>query len=133
VLSGGEEQLKLIKETSKSKKPVFKNPFTKKTRRLSAQSENVPTDHDTKLGISPQNASQVEPRLFVAKYDYVSGTTDELGFKKGDLLYVMDANNGNWWFARAKQSGQEGYVPSNFVVELDTKKCVVLIYSYIAK
>ena len=122
MLSGGEEQLKLIKETSKSKKPIFKNSFTKKTKQLPAQSEDVQNDYDTKLGINPQNASHVEPRLFVAKYNYASSITDDLNFKKGDLLYVIDTNDGDWWFARAKQSGQEGYVPSNFVVELDTKK-----------
>ena len=62
---------------------------------------------------------------FVAKYDYSARTDGDLGFKRGDLLYIMNSDDEDWWLARAKHSGQEGYIPSNYVVEykceLDTE------------
>jgi len=56
----------------------------------------------------------------VAKYDYSSNEVEYLNFKKGDLLYMLNTEEGNWWFARAKHSGQEGYVPNNYVEEFNS-------------
>ena len=55
--------------------------------------------------------------LFVGKYDYSSRTDDDLSFKKGDLLYIINTDEGDWWFARSKHTGQEGYIPNNYVAE----------------
>ena len=53
--------------------------------------------------------------LFVAKFDYLSRTNNDLGFKKGDLLYILSTDDKDWWLA-SNTSGQEGYIPSNHVV-----------------
>ena len=60
-----------------------------------------------------------EPKfpLFVGKYDYASRTDDDLSFKKGDLLYIINTDEGDWWYARSKHTGQEGYIPNNYVAE----------------
>jgi hypothetical protein len=55
--------------------------------------------------------------VFVGKYDYDSRTDDDLSFRKGDLLYVISVDEGDWWFARSKDTGREGYIPSNYVAE----------------
>jgi len=55
--------------------------------------------------------------LFVAKYDYDSRTEDDLGFKKGDLLYIINTEDADWWFAQHKDSGDKGLVPSNYIAE----------------
>ena len=55
--------------------------------------------------------------VYVGKYDYDSRTDDDLSFKKGDLLYIISTDEGDWWFARAKDSNREGYIPSNYVAE----------------
>ena len=55
--------------------------------------------------------------IFVGKYDYDSRTDDDLSFKKGDLMYIISTDEGDWWFARAKDTGREGYIPSNYVAE----------------
>ena len=55
--------------------------------------------------------------VFVGKYDYDSRTDDDLSFKKGDLMYIISTDEGDWWFARSKDNGQEGYIPSNYVAE----------------
>ena len=55
--------------------------------------------------------------VYVGKYDYDSRTDDDLSFKKGDLLYIISTDEGDWWFARSKDNGREGYIPSNYVAE----------------
>ena len=55
--------------------------------------------------------------LFVAKYDYKSETVKAMSFSKGDKLYIINDDDKDWWFARAKGSGQEGCVPSSYVAE----------------
>ena len=55
--------------------------------------------------------------LFVAKYDYDSHTEDELSFRKGDLLYIINTEEGDWWYAQHKDNGGKGFVPSNYIAE----------------
>ena len=54
---------------------------------------------------------------YVGKFDYDSRTDDDLGFKKGDLMYVISIDDDDWWWVRSEKTGKEGYVPSNYVVE----------------
>lgn len=56
--------------------------------------------------------------VFVAKYDYERRAEEDLGFKRGDLLCVLDSTEDkNWWLACSKKGGKKGYIPSNHVVE----------------
>ena len=55
--------------------------------------------------------------VFVGKYDYDSRTDDDLSFKKGDLLYIISTDEGDWWFAQSMITGKEGYIPSNHVAK----------------
>lgn len=63
---------------------------------------------------------EVKHAVFVGKYDYDSRTDDQLSFKKGDLMDVTNMDNDGWWLARFKDSGREGYIPSNYVAEWKT-------------
>lgn len=65
------------------------------------------------MSVEEQNYS-----LYVGKCDYIPRTKADLGFKKKDLLYVVNTDDKNWWFAKAKHSGEEGYIPSNFVAKI---------------
>ena len=64
-------------------------------------------------------SSKAEPThpLFVAKYDYKSQTEKDMSFKKGDELFIINNDDKDWWFAKAKNSGQEGCVLSSYVAE----------------
>ena len=57
-------------------------------------------------------------KLFIAKYDYDARTDEDLSFKKGELLEVLDDTCGDWWRARSRTTQLEGYVPNNFVAEV---------------
>ena len=58
--------------------------------------------------------------LFVGKYDYISRADDDLDFNKGDLMHIINADEDDWWYARSKDTGLEGYIPSNYVAEYNT-------------
>ena len=57
-------------------------------------------------------------KIFVALYDYDARTDEDLSFKKGEHLEILNDTQGDWWFARSKSSKQEGYIPSNYVARL---------------
>ena len=60
-------------------------------------------------------------KTFVALYDYDARTDEDLSFKKGDLLEIMNDTQGDWWYARSKtnKTGKiEGYIPSNYVAKV---------------
>ncbi|XP_003781652.1 tyrosine-protein kinase FRK [Otolemur garnettii] len=80
---------------------------------------------------SPEAPGAQEPepersprRYFVALFDYQARTAEDLSFRVGDKLQVLDASHEGWWFARhlekrADGSSQQlqGYIPSNYVAE----------------
>ena len=57
-------------------------------------------------------------KIFVALYDYDARTDEDLSFKKGEHLEILNDTQGDWWFARSKTSKLEGYIPSNYVAKL---------------
>ena len=58
--------------------------------------------------------------LYVGKYDYDRRADDDLGFKKGDLMYILHTNDEDWWMAHSKETGKEGFIPSNYVAKWKT-------------
>lgn len=65
-----------------------------------------------------QPPTQSPIKLFIAKYDYDARTDEDLSFKKGELLEILDDTCGDWWRARSRTSQKEGYVPNNFIAEV---------------
>lgn len=57
-------------------------------------------------------------KVFVALYDYDARTDEDLSFKKGEHLDIINDTQGDWWFARSKATKREGYIPSNYVAKL---------------
>lgn len=56
--------------------------------------------------------------VFVALYDYDARTDEDLSFRKGEQLEILNDTQGDWWLARSKKTRQEGYIPSNYVARL---------------
>lgn len=42
----------------------------------------------------------------------VDAQNDELSFDEGDLLYILDMSNADWW--KAKCGDATGLIPSNY-------------------
>lgn len=73
----------------------------------------------------PSPATRREPqpssgsgKLFVALYDYDARTDEDLSFKKGEQLEILNDTQGDWWYARSKTTRNEGYIPSNYVAKV---------------
>jgi len=61
-------------------------------------------------------STQPCPEVYVGKYDYTATDSDQLSFKKGDLITVLSKEE-EWWSAQLQSTGERGKIPSNFVVE----------------
>ena len=48
-----------------------------------------------------------------AVFNYKAEEEDELSFSEGDILYVLDSSDPDWWKARCR--GVEGLIPTNMV------------------
>uniref|UniRef100_A0A8C4RTW3 Tyrosine-protein kinase n=1 Tax=Erpetoichthys calabaricus TaxID=27687 RepID=A0A8C4RTW3_ERPCA len=62
-------------------------------------------------------------RCYVALFDYTSRTPEDLNFKTGDKLEVLDKSYDEWWMAKAlsgRSMGKQGYIPSNYVVPMQS-------------
>lgn len=53
--------------------------------------------------------------LFQALYDYDARTEDDLSFKKGQKLKILNNSDGDWWQAQLFGTSKTGYIPSNYV------------------
>lgn len=54
-------------------------------------------------------------KTYRALYPYVAQQPDELSIEEGDVIYVTDQSDCNWWKATCK--GKGGLVPSNYMSE----------------
>ncbi|KAJ6654293.1 hypothetical protein lerEdw1_007215 [Lerista edwardsae] len=69
------------------------------------------------LGAPP--SSPLQEKLVVALYDYESTHDGDLVLRKGEQLRILEESM-EWWKAQSLTTGQVGYIPSNFVVRLNT-------------
>jgi hypothetical protein len=70
------------------------------------------------LNVPQAGAGQHPPppqALFTATavYDCNPGAADELGFRAGQIMEILDANDANWWIGRI--GGNVGNVPASHV------------------
>ena len=86
----------------------------------------VPVMHSSTNGLDPSRPlpdpvnepNNLQTKTFVALYDYDARTDEDLSFKKGEHLEILNDTQGDWWFARSKATKVEGYIPSNYVAKL---------------
>ncbi|XP_044762524.1 tyrosine-protein kinase Src42A-like [Coccinella septempunctata] len=68
-----------------------------------------------RMNLSPSVKSS---KIFVALYDYEARTNEDLEFKKGEYLEILNDKLKDWWLARSKNTKKKGYIPSNYVAML---------------
>ncbi|XP_060769473.1 tyrosine-protein kinase SRK2 [Neoarius graeffei] len=62
-------------------------------------------------------------RVYTALWDYTARTTEDLSFRAGDQLEVLDQSSPDWWIARlltGTSAHSQGYIPSNYVAPLES-------------
>ena len=73
---------------------------------------NKPTSIMSAHSMMPQSKGIM---VFVALYDYDARTNEDLTFRKGERLQIIDNTDSDWWLAKSLTTYQEGYIPSNYV------------------
>ncbi|XP_017104093.1 tyrosine-protein kinase Src42A isoform X3 [Drosophila bipectinata] len=68
--------------------------------------------------IPESDSAGANAKIFVALYDYDARTDEDLSFRKGEHLEILNDTQGDWWLARSKKTRSEGYIPSNYVAKL---------------
>ncbi|CAL4135372.1 unnamed protein product, partial [Meganyctiphanes norvegica] len=59
--------------------------------------------------------------MYIALYNYDKPSEDELSIKEGDTLELLDKDDQNyWWFAYNIVTKKQGYVPSDYIAEVDS-------------
>ncbi|XP_030219314.1 tyrosine-protein kinase Lyn [Gadus morhua] len=58
-------------------------------------------------------------KVVVALYPYEAIHPEDLGFKKGETMMVLE-ECGEWWRAKSISSNREGFIPSNYVAQDNT-------------
>ncbi|XP_070555641.1 tyrosine-protein kinase Yes-like [Ptychodera flava] len=58
------------------------------------------------------------PQVYKALYDYEARIQDDLSFRKGEHLQIINNSDGDWWLAKSLTTKNEGYVPSNYIALL---------------
>ena len=67
---------------------------------------------------SPITSPSMDPdNLFIAIFEYNARISDDLSFKKGEKLEILNTSDGDWWLARHVDTHKEGYIPSNYVAK----------------
>ncbi|XP_051835351.1 tyrosine-protein kinase HCK isoform X1 [Antechinus flavipes] len=79
------------------------------------------TDHGSGVSqvISSHAGSENMDITVVALYDYEAIHNEDLSFRKGDQMAVLE-KSGEWWKARSLATRKEGYIPSNYVAQINS-------------
>jgi len=78
--------------------------------------DGIPKMGELPCGDSMDTASSLPQ--FVALYDYEARTIEDLSFKKGEIVEIINDTQGDWWYARSRTTKLEGYIPSNYVARV---------------
>ncbi|KAK4475085.1 hypothetical protein MN116_002177 [Schistosoma mekongi] len=82
--------------------------------------ENTVNKLDSTKITEPQTkASGSSTTIFKALYDYQAQRSDELNFRRGDTLKLLYKDTPKWWMARLISTGHQGFVPANYLSDVD--------------
>ncbi|XP_035489899.2 tyrosine-protein kinase Lyn [Scophthalmus maximus] len=71
-------------------------------------------------------------KIVVSLFSYEAMHPDDLGFKKGEKMKVLE-ECGEWWKAKSLASSKEGFIPSNYVAQVDTMETEAWFFKDIAR
>ncbi|XP_037541068.1 tyrosine-protein kinase Blk [Nematolebias whitei] len=98
--------------TCSGQKPKEEGFYKKKPNSHGFNSSNHTEQKANSYSVNDEN-------VFVAQHNFKATNETDLSFKKGENLKVLK-ESGEWWLAKSLITGQEGLIPSNYVVRADT-------------
>ncbi|XP_033932185.1 tyrosine-protein kinase Blk [Pseudochaenichthys georgianus] len=97
-------------------------------RKFTTQASNQ-SNH---IARSERTLTDTDDVIFMAQHDFEATNDRDLPFKKGDKLKVLQ-DEGEWWMAKSLETGQEGYIPCNYVARADTLEVEKWFYRDISR
>ncbi|KAJ0002821.1 hypothetical protein NQD34_007970 [Periophthalmus magnuspinnatus] len=112
-----------VKQAMGCKVLSSKNGFTSQRRKSRAKPlPPTPTEEKPSRRLPPEPSEPLGPSVGMtvrAEYDYTPVSAQDLKLNKDGEYTILEMSDPNWWRAR-DQFGNEGYIPSNYVVEAKT-------------
>ncbi|NXP59514.1 LYN kinase, partial [Chloropsis cyanopogon] len=102
--------------------PVRKTERTIYVRDPTSNKQQRPANPEAQLLPGQRFVSQDAEEhgvIVVALYPYDGIHEDDLSFKKGEKLKVIE-ESGEWWRAKSLTTRKEGFIPSNYVAKVNT-------------
>ena len=97
--------------------PIVSHRQKSNTTLRSPSSSGVSSASSSSASANVSKATTDNTRFqYIAIYDYDARTKEDLTIKKGDLLEIIKRKSTAWWTAK-NESGQEGWIPSNYVAK----------------
>ncbi|XP_040204271.1 tyrosine-protein kinase Blk-like [Rana temporaria] len=92
----------------------------------------IPTSRPHNFALLNRKSNQ--GKKFVAvMYDYTPINNGDLQLQKGEKLQLLSDTVGEWWFAKSEVSGQEGYIPSNYVTQVAGLESEAFLFNNITR
>ncbi|EEB14502.1 tyrosine-protein kinase Src64B, putative [Pediculus humanus corporis] len=66
---------------------------------------------------TPFHPTLTHRRIVIAKYPYNAREAADVSFLKGDRMEILDDSEPDWWRVKHLRTGEEGFIPWNFVAE----------------
>ncbi|KTG39660.1 hypothetical protein cypCar_00023145 [Cyprinus carpio] len=104
--------------TKPEQDPIGKSVGSDDSRNQTAHYTKDPTagSKANRSTSNPAPGQDTSENIAIALYDYEAMHEGDLGFKKGDRLRILQ-ESGEWWKAASISTGQEGFIPSNYVAK----------------
>ncbi|TKC41291.1 hypothetical protein EI555_012664 [Monodon monoceros] len=99
-----------------------RDPTSNKQQRPVADSQLLPGQRFQNKGLrlhSSFSDPEEQGDIVVALYPYDGIHPDDLSFKKGEKMKVLE-EHGEWWKAKSLSTKREGFIPSNYVAKVNT-------------
>lgn len=95
----------------------FYNFFLGKNHINLSNQRYTPDPHQTHVDIirPTQTPTRQRGKIVIALHNYQAHDVNDVSFRKGDRMEIIDDSDGDWWTVLHLTSGDKGLIPGNFV------------------
>lgn len=117
--SGGVKKTGVAKQTQPVQQPVQQPMQVQQPVHHEEPQQQIPSGPKKSVKkVAPKQAQQPKPSVPQCKalYDYPGSGDNELGFKAGEIITIIQKDPAGWW--EGELNGKRGWIPANYVQEL---------------
>lgn len=90
-------------------------PQVEATTNVNHQTQSASFSPAPKLPGRQRSVQQPESKAVTALYDFQARTDEDLTFRKGDRMIIINDSDQDWWYAEHTSTHLQGYIPNNYV------------------